>query len=121
MDNSSSLSYRSALGFYPTAKDPSEIALYQNVNNRVKYFLKDRGINAGNVRNYHHDLAVYSFEESQALFDYARRYPHFKNLLPSAPSCQSFIFSVLLASIAEEDKIYHSNQGKTRGSKRKAV
>jgi hypothetical protein len=110
MDNESSRAYRTALGFYPTAKDQAEFSIFNNCHERVVGFLRTKGIHAGNARSHHHEMAQFSFDESHALFEYARAYPQFYTLLPTIQACQSFIFTVLIATIAEQDRLHQKHK-----------
>jgi hypothetical protein len=103
METEASKAFRTALGFYPTSKDAEEMSIFTSVYERSKLFAYTRGLHAGNARSCYHDMAQFSFDESHALFEYAKTYPQFFSLLPTIQACQSFILSVLLASIAEDD------------------
>ena len=110
-----SIAYRQTFGFFPTEKDnAAEIIVFQKVRERAASWIHHVKFHSGNAKNRHHDMYMYCFGESRLLFDYALRRREVQKLLPSVEACHSFIYTVLLGMISENEKIHSFEMRKKR-------
>lgn len=101
--SSGSRHFKKALGWFPTAKnDRAEMEVYKKVHARSMEWLKKEYIHSGNVKDYFHDMHVFSQLEAEALYDYASSIKDLEKLLPTKEACNTYVMSVILALISEE-------------------